>query len=216
MIHEKKLVHRDFHSGNILMSTDSVLISDMGLCRPADYKLENTNNNNLYGVLPYVAPEILRGRGYTQAADIYSFGIIMYEVISGFPPYHDVEIDEKLALNICKGLRPKFNIKVPELIVQLINRCLDADPLKRPTANEIMDILHLWYMEFDNQVELKKQIKEADEFNSNLQTSNIPSASLGLSYKTGSQPFYESILLSNLEPKKSDDYNIMSQKILGN
>ena len=60
----------------------------MGLCKPADYnKLENTNNNNVYGVLPYIAPEILRGQNYTKAAVVYSFGIIMYEVFSGLPPY---------------------------------------------------------------------------------------------------------------------------------
>ena len=63
-------------------------------------------------ILPYVAPEILRGQNYTKAADIYSFGIIMYEVFSGLPPYHDVSHDDRLAIKICKGLKPRFNIKV--------------------------------------------------------------------------------------------------------
>ena len=90
-IHEKELIHRDLHIGNILSSDIGTHITDMGLCRPADYnKLENTKKNKIYGVLPYIAPEILRGQNYTKAADIYGFGIIMYEVISGLPPYHDV------------------------------------------------------------------------------------------------------------------------------
>ena len=76
----------------------------------------------MYGVLPYIAPEILRGQSYTKAADIYSFGIIMYEVISGLPPYHDLSHDEYLAIKICHGLRPRFNIKVPQLIVDLIKK----------------------------------------------------------------------------------------------
>ena len=101
-IHEKELIHRDLHIGNIL-SFPYASITDMGLCKPADYnKLENTNNNNnVYGVLPYIAPEILRGQNYTKAADVYSFGIIMYEVFSGKPPYHDVSHDENLAMKIC-------------------------------------------------------------------------------------------------------------------
>src|SRR6266496_5374700 len=103
--------------------------------------LENTSNNKIYGVLPYIAPEILRGQNYTKASDIYSFGIIMYEVISGLPPYHDVSHDINLAIKICQGLRPKLNIKVPQLIVHLIKRCLDANPLNRPTAKEIRKIL---------------------------------------------------------------------------
>ena len=187
-------------------------ITDMGLCRPADYnELENTNNNKIYGVLPYIAPEILRGQNYTKVADVYSFGIIMYEVFSGLPPYHDVSHDKNLAMKICLGFRPRFNIKVPQLIVHLIKRCLDANPLNRPTAKELDDILWRWYNGFDNQnkqIELKKQIKEAEEIN-NKSPSNMPSTSLALSYETHSETIYTSRLLnfSNLsEPKNSDDY----------
>src|SRR5687767_12908103 len=68
-IHGHELIHRDLHIGNILMHRTS-LITDMGLCKPADY---NTLKHNVYGVLPYIAPEILRGQNYTKAADIYSF-----------------------------------------------------------------------------------------------------------------------------------------------
>ncbi|RIA91658.1 kinase-like domain-containing protein, partial [Glomus cerebriforme] len=95
-IHAKELIHRDLHVGNILHRGifNATCISDMGLCKPANYnKVENTKNN-IYGVLPYVAPEILRGQNYTKAADIYSFGIIMYEVISCLPPYHDISHDK--------------------------------------------------------------------------------------------------------------------------
>src|SRR6266536_896841 len=164
-IHEKELIHRDLHIGNILSFYNFVNITDMGLCRPADYnKLENTNtnNNNVYGVLPYIAPEILRGQNYTKAADVYSFGIIMYEVFSGLPPYHDVIHDKNLAIKICLGFRPRFNIKVPQLIMHLIKSCLDANPLNRPSAEEVCDILRPWYYDFYEQIELQKQIKEAE------------------------------------------------------
>ena len=200
----------------------------MGLCKPADYnKLENTNNNKIYGVLPYIAPEILRGQNYTKAADVYSFGIIMYEVFSGLPPYHDVSHDKNLAMKICLGFRPRFNIKVPQLIVHLIKRCLDANPLNRPTALEIEDILYQWYWDFDKpneQIELTKQIKEAEEINNLSTNSIISSTSLALSYETHSEAIYTSRLLkfNNLpEPKNSDDYykrndNIISEEYSGN
>src|SRR3954453_7386626 len=111
----------------------------MGLCKPADYNALETIKNHTYGVLPYIAPEILRGQNYTKASDIYSFGIIMYEVISGLPPYQDVCHDRNLAIRICQGLRPRFNIKVPHFIVHLIKKCLDANPLNRPTATKIRE-----------------------------------------------------------------------------
>ncbi|RGB25694.1 hypothetical protein C1646_771389 [Rhizophagus diaphanus] len=215
-IHRNELIHRDFHIGNVLVS-DYIKIADLGLCKPADYSaLENTRKN-VYGVLPYVAPEIIRGHDYTKAADIYSFGIIMYEVISGLPPYHDVSHKEMLAIKICKGLRPRFNIKVPQLIVQLIKRCLDANPLNRPTAKEIEEIMEIWWHK--PTAVLQKQIKEAEEINNNRSTSFTPSTSLGISYKTHSEAIYTSRLLNfnNLpEPKNSDDYYEQNDNIVSN
>ena len=73
----------------------------------------NLRMHHRYGVLPLVAPEILRRQNYTKASDIYSFGIIMYEVISALPPYYDKSHDENLAIKIYYGL---ITNKVPELI----------------------------------------------------------------------------------------------------
>ncbi|RIA95461.1 kinase-like domain-containing protein [Glomus cerebriforme] len=223
-IHTNELIHRDLHVGNILYN-DFACITDMGLSKPADCNaLENTKNS-VYGVLPYIAPEILRGQNYTKAADIYSLGIIMYEVISGLPPYHDVSHNENLAMKICQGLRPRFNIKVPQLIVHLIKRFLDANPLNRPSALEVKVILFQWWHELDteeeeiNGTELQKQIKEADEFNNKLQANNnVPSTSL--LYETHTGAIYTSRFLNFNrlpESKNSDDYynqydNIISIK----
>ncbi|RGB25174.1 kinase-like domain-containing protein [Rhizophagus diaphanus] len=81
-IHEKELIHRDFHCGNMLQDDDFTIITDLGLCRPANVKLsQNEYEKQVYGVLPYVAPEVLRGKEYTQESDIYAFGIIAYEQV---------------------------------------------------------------------------------------------------------------------------------------
>ncbi|EXX58464.1 Ypk2p [Rhizophagus irregularis DAOM 197198w] len=224
-IHEKELIHRDLHIGNILKFKYKTAIADMGLCKPANYnELENAKNN-IYGVLPYIAPEVLRGQNYTKASDIYSFGIIIYEVISGLPPYHNLEHDNNLALKICQGLRPWFNIKVPQLIVSLIKECLDAVPSNRPKAEKINDILYIWQYEPNKEqtVKLRAQIKETDEKNNNSSNSSIISTNSGISYNTHSEAIYTSRLLNfnNLsEPKNSDDYyeqndNIISKEFSG-
>ena len=77
-IHNVGKVHKDFHSGNILLSLyeDATFISDLGLCQLAN-KEKQSVKTGVYGVLPYMAPEVLRGYQYTKAADIYSFGILM-------------------------------------------------------------------------------------------------------------------------------------------
>ncbi|RGB40483.1 kinase-like domain-containing protein, partial [Rhizophagus diaphanus] len=137
-IHNKGLIHQDFHCGNILSDfNEDAFITDLGLCQPANVKSSQNNNKKIYGVLPYIAPEVLRGKEYTQKSDIYGFGIIAYEICTGFPPYYDIAHDEFLAMKICNGLRPKSNYKVPQFIFDIINHCWDADPLKRPNAVEL-------------------------------------------------------------------------------
>ena len=75
-MHSVKIVHRDLHSGNIFIN-GCALIGDLGLSKSAT---ESTDNNENYGIIPYMAPEIFQGQKYTKASDIYSFSMIMYEI----------------------------------------------------------------------------------------------------------------------------------------
>ncbi|GBB88559.1 hypothetical protein RclHR1_01510010 [Rhizophagus clarus] len=216
-IHNNDLIHRDLHTGNILHD-GCLYICDMGLCKSADHSLSVNTENNVYGVLPYIAPEILRGIDYTKASDLYSFGIIMYEIFSGLPPYHDISHDENLTRKICLGFRPIFKIKIPHLIILLIKRCIDADPINRPIAKEIADILDKWKYElFVIGTEIQKQVEEADIINESSSNIGVPLTNLGISYKTHSEAIYTKRLLNfkNLpEPKNSDDYYEQGNNII--
>src|SRR6185436_9402690 len=129
-IHELDIVHQDFHPGNILSSDfkyQDIKISDFGLSKLIGINPNNPEKKNTVGVLPYIAPEVLSGdEEYTKAADVYSFGIIAYEIVTGFPPYPDIPHDKDLAMKICNGLRPKIPFHTPKLITRTIMRCWDA------------------------------------------------------------------------------------------
>jgi serine/threonine protein kinase len=141
ILHKCNLAHGDFHSGNILLDDDcSTHISDFGLSRPVN----QTNLNEIYGIIPYIAPEVLRGKPYTKAADIYSFGIIMWELTSGVPAFNDRSHDFILSLEICEGLRPKIVEGTSPIYKRLMKKCWDSDPNKRPTANELSEIFSFW------------------------------------------------------------------------
>ncbi|UZO00431.1 uncharacterized protein OCT59_011565 [Rhizophagus irregularis] len=178
-IHENKMVHRDFHTGNILSmsnsldKTISMVISDMGLCG----KVDKIDKSDIYGVMPYVAPEVLRGNPYTQAADIYSFGMIMYFVATGRQPFANRAHDEALALDICKDeSRPNINDQeAPECYIDLMKRCWNSNPDNRPKATEIYELFSLFYdsyvpesdlyLEKEQQhYDIEKQFKKADEY----------------------------------------------------
>src|SRR6266542_1897847 len=145
IIHQKKLIHCDFHHSNILNQGYTLSISDLGLSKPVEYFQSSSKENNIYGVLPFVAPEVLRGRPYTTASDIYSFSMIMWEFISGIPPFDNREHDFQLALSICKGERPEIIENTPQCYIELMKKCWDGDPLKRPNISEIKMIIENWY-----------------------------------------------------------------------
>ncbi|CAB5367057.1 unnamed protein product [Rhizophagus irregularis] len=156
-IHQNQRVHGDFHAGNILFSNSSIVyISDMGLCKD----VSNVDKTNIYGVIPYMAPEVLRGKPYTQAADIYSFGMIMYFVATGRQPFVNCAHDKVLALDICKGSRPEINEpEAPKCYIELMNKCWNSNPNNRPNVTEVGKsislLLNSIYVAENNEIEIK-------------------------------------------------------------
>ena len=122
-IHGAKKIHKDLHPGNILFQYSKPYISDLGMCQPANNEEQSVENEGNYGVLPYMDPEVLCGNQYIKASDIYSFGIIMNELISEKTPYNDTPHDHILAVKICKGFRPEIFEDTPKLFADLIMKC---------------------------------------------------------------------------------------------
>ena len=89
------------------------------------------------GNLPYVAPEVISGKEYTFASNIYSIGMLMWEVSSGQPPFSSFDHDYNLALKIINGMRPRIFPGTPLEYERLMKQCWDADSLKRPDRNTL-------------------------------------------------------------------------------
>ncbi|GBC04175.1 hypothetical protein RclHR1_05550012 [Rhizophagus clarus] len=135
-IHNEKAIHRDLHSGNILYNQykDKWFISDLGFCGPADKPLKS-----IYGNLPYIAPEVIVGKEYTFASDIYSIAMLMWEISSGQRPFINYEDKYDLAMDIVNGMRPEIISGTPSKYKKLMEQCWDADPTKRPDIFTIND-----------------------------------------------------------------------------
>ncbi|RIB01030.1 kinase-like domain-containing protein [Gigaspora rosea] len=169
-IHKAGYIHCDFHSGNILQNQciDGRIISyiaDLGLSRVAD---NSGSENGIYGVMPYVAPEILLGHEYTSAADIYGLGVIMAEMSTGKKPFDGFSFNTKLAVRIINGLRPEFAPGTPDRYIELAMKCMDEDPKKRPDASMVYKWLLYWKssintMNNQETFEIKNEFLAADE-----------------------------------------------------
>src|SRR5437016_11726485 len=104
-IHRRDLIHCDLHSGNILMEANDCYITDLGLCGPVDEE----SSGKIYGIVSYIAPEVLQGKKNTKESDVYSIGILMWELFAS----HGVG----LMLKICEGLRTSILPNMPDYYI---------------------------------------------------------------------------------------------------
>src|SRR5207248_1587799 len=137
-IHEKDFIHCDLHSGNMLIEAGRCFITDLGLCGPVD----DESSGKIYGIIPYIAPEILQGGKNTKQSDVYSVGMLMWEIFAGHPPFDDKAHDADLTFQICEGLRPQILPGIPDDYAQMMQKCWDVDPSKRPTIREVWRFAH--------------------------------------------------------------------------
>ncbi|RHZ69958.1 hypothetical protein Glove_276g13 [Diversispora epigaea] len=147
VIHSKGFIHRDIHPGNLMITEihnnskyKFIRLGDLGLCRLAN----ETSSSGAYGVLPYIAPEVLNEYQYSQASDIYSVGIIMWIISTGKRPFGNRAYNAELAVDIFNGLRLKTNKDTPQCYIELMEKCWHEDPSKRPSAEIIYYISEKW------------------------------------------------------------------------
>src|SRR2546423_5934567 len=168
-IHQENAIHRDLHSGNILSMqyNQNFYVSDLGFCGPVDKPL-----NSIYGNLPYIAPEVIVGKETTFASDIYSIGMLMWEISSGQPPFSIYEHDLDLAMNIINGMRPKIVSGTPLKYKSLMEQCWDADPLKRPDIITLQKKIREFHLSYQNKPNESFQSETNNNSEANYYTSS--------------------------------------------
>ncbi|CAG8780153.1 17028_t:CDS:1, partial [Acaulospora morrowiae] len=176
IIHKEGQVHGNLHTGNILQTGDDYRetyssISDLGLNIPADSTCSistiaksRQGDNLCYGVLPFIAPEVLQGNPVNKYSDIYSIGVLMIEIANGKPPFHDRAHDQELANEVCKGRRPTIiEGFAPENYVNLAAHCCHENPLKRPTVKHLSMILPHWHQCMSGKFNANAKCKEIQQ-----------------------------------------------------
>ncbi|CAI9287446.1 unnamed protein product [Lactuca saligna] len=126
-LHANGIMHRDLKPENILLDVDGhALLTDFGLAKEFD---ENARSNSLCGTVEYMSPEIILGKGHDKAADWWSVGILLFEMLTGQPPFHGGNRD-KVQKKIVKD-----KMKLPAFLSSeahaLLKGLLQKDPSKR-------------------------------------------------------------------------------------
>ena len=190
-IHKKDLIHCDLHSGNILIQAGACFITDLGLCGPVD----DESSGKVYGIVPYTAPEVLKGGKNTMQSDVYSIGMLMWEIFAGRPPFDDRAHSSDLCLKICDGLRPPVLPRMLSDYVQMMKKCWDADPSKRPTILELLDFTTNKLKEIYENENLEIDFNENNDSNDNNNSSSSDSQQI---HKPHPSAYHTSRILGNI------------------
>ncbi|CAM5669484.1 hypothetical protein SSPIM334S_04327 [Streptomyces spiroverticillatus] len=136
--HADGVVHRDLKPANVLLDERDgamhPMLTDFGIARLADSP-GLTRTHEFVGTPAYVAPESAEGRPQTSAVDIYGAGILLYELVTGRPPFAGGTALEVLHRHLSE--EPRRPTTVPEPLWTVIERCLRKDPDQRPSAENL-------------------------------------------------------------------------------
>lgn len=168
-LHQHNVIHRDLKPDNVLLDGDlRPHITDFGLSKFFQTGHSKTQSQAC-GTPIYKAPEIITsGNKYDTKADVYAFGILMYEVLTEQPPYTlyangqltEFQLNEKV---VNEDYRPEFTVPIKQSHKQLIEQCWAKDPNQRPTFEEIFNKLG-FNRDINAKFDLFKETTDADDY----------------------------------------------------
>ncbi|KAJ0086664.1 hypothetical protein Patl1_08094 [Pistacia atlantica] len=133
-LHQNNIIHRDLKTANLLMDTQKVIkVADFGVAR---FQSEGGIMTAETGTYRWMAPEVINHQQYDQKADVFSFAIVLWELVTAKVPYDNMT-PLQAALGVRQGLRPDLPENAHPKLLDLMQRCWEGVPNKRPSFSDI-------------------------------------------------------------------------------
>lgn len=139
------VIHRDIKSDNIFIKKEGTAkLGDFGISKFEEIALEAEYRTETVGTLQYMAPESMHSSSYSTASDIYSFGVVGWELLAEEPPFQDkpeFNLIESVATHREKLCLKKIKSQVPSVLKDLLSQCMNFNASERPSAETVCEVL---------------------------------------------------------------------------
>lgn len=140
-LHDSKLLHRDLKSSNLMLDKDfNCKVGDFGLTR-ISRGTAAVQMTGQCGTFQYMAVEVLANKPYSEKADVFSFGILLWEMVARKLPYFGMQPMQVGIAVLQQGMRPPIPPKCPLPLANLMRACWDSDPNRRPSFAQLVEAL---------------------------------------------------------------------------
>ncbi|XP_033135699.1 serine/threonine-protein kinase STY8 isoform X2 [Brassica rapa] len=138
-LHQNNIIHRDLKTANLLMDEHGLVkVADFGVAR---VQIESGVMTAETGTYRWMAPEVIEHKPYSHKADVFSYAIVLWELLTGDIPYAFLTPLQAAVGVVQKGLRPKIPKKTHPRVKGLLERCWQQEPKERPDFEEIIEML---------------------------------------------------------------------------